>query len=198
MNRRDALRAVGSVGVVAFAGCTRIGSRTITNPDEELTDDGDVNLNFLTENGDKVATLTVMPGRQRYPGHAGAELPVKIAITHGKQTKIESLRLDLRAPASPTGAGAPAEIAFTTPFAQPHPSIKLYKNPDDVSTILDIPETGEQGEGNMVLDFLLLGLRDETVELAVDVAIEMKEKGALGRDYTLEGLSLVPLPEETE
>lgn len=198
MNRRGFLAAVGSVGAVATAGCSSVGSTTLTNPEEERTDDGDVNLDFRAESGEAVATLTVMPGRRRYPGHAGAEVPVKIAITHGDATKIESVRLDLRAPPTATGAGAPAEVAFTTPFAKPHPSIELYTDPDDVSTILEIPDTGEQGDGTMVFDFLLTGVRDATAELSVDATIALSEDGVLGQSYTLEGLSLVSLPDETE
>lgn len=198
MNRREVLAAVGTVGVVATAGCSSIGSTTITNPEGERTEDGDVNLNFRTESGKKVATLTVMPGRQRYSGHRGTEVPVKIAITHGDATKIESVRLDLRAPPTSTGAGVPAEVAFTTPFAKPHPSMELYTDPDDVSTILKIPDTGEQGDGNMIFDFLLTSVRDTTTELSVDAAVELSESGILDQNYTLEGLTLVPLPDETE
>lgn len=183
---------------MATAGCSSVGSTTITTPEEERTEDGDVNLNFRTEGGENVATITVMPGRQRYSGHRGAEVPVKIALTHGDATKIESVRFDLRAPPSPTGAGVPAEVAFTTPFAKPHPSIELYTDPDDVSTILDIPDTGAQGDGTMVFDFLLTGVRDATAELSVDATIELSEGGVLGQNYTLEGLALVPLPDETE
>jgi hypothetical protein len=198
MNRRDVLAAVGTAGVVATAGCTSLGSTTITNPEGERTDDGDVNLNFQTESGENVATLTVMPGRERYSGSRGTEIPVKIAITHGDATKIESVRLDLRAPPTSTGAGTPAEVAFTTPFAKPHPSIDLYTDPDDVSTILEIPDTGEQGDGNIVFDFLLTAVRDTTNELSVDAAIELSEGGVLGQNYTLEALTLVPLPGGTE
>lgn len=198
MQRRDVLAAVGTVGVMATAGCSSIGSTTITNPEGERTDDGDINLNFRTEKGDQVATLTVTPGRQRYPGHGGAEIPIKTAITHGDATKIESVRLALRAPPSPTGGGTPAAVAFTTPFAKPHPSIELYTGPDDSSTILDIQKTEEQGDGTMVFDFLLTGVRDATTELSVDAAIELSEGGVLGQNYSLEGLALIPLPDGTE
>jgi hypothetical protein len=198
MNRREFLAGVGSLGVVATAGCSSISSTTLTNPEEEQTDDGDINLNFRTDGGEEVATITVMPGRQRYSGHAGAEVPVKIAIMHGDTTKIESIQFDLRAPPTSTGAGTPAEVAFTTPFAKPHPSIDLYTDPDDVSTILEIPDTGEQGDGNIVFDFLLTAVRDTTTELSVDAAIELSEGGVLGQNYTLEGLTLVPLPGGTE
>lgn len=198
MRRRDLLAAVGTVGVTATAGCSSVGSTTLTNPEVEQTDDGDVNLNFRTESGENVATLTVMPGRQRYSGHRGTEIPVRIALTHGDATRIESVRLDLRAPPTVTGAGVPAEVAFTTPFAKPHPSIKLYTDPDDVSTILEIPDTGEQGDGTMVFDFLLTGVRDATTELSVDATMELSEDGVLGQNYTLEGLTLVALPDRTE
>lgn len=198
MNRRDVLAAVGTVGVVATAGCSDVGSTTITNPEREATEDGDVNLIFRTESGAEVTTLTIMPDRQRYSGHRGTEIPVKTAITHGDGTKIESVRLALRAPPTSTGAGVPAEIAFTTPFAKPHPSMELYTDPDDVSTILNIPDTGAQGDGNMVFDFLLTGVRDTTTELSTDVAVELSEGGVLGQNYTLEELTLVPLPDETE
>lgn len=198
MRRRDVLAAVGSLGVVATAGCSSVGSTTLTTPEEKQTDDGEVNLNFRTESGETVATLTVMPGRQRYSGHHGTEIPVKIALTHGDATKIESVRLDLRAPPTFTGAGVPAEVAFTTPFAKPHPSIELYTDPDDVSTILEIPNTGKQGDGTMVFDFLLTGVRDATTELSIDATIELSEDGVLGQNYTLEGLALVLLPDGTE
>lgn len=198
MRRRDVLGAVGTVGVTATAGCSSLSSTTIGNPAEEQTDDGDVNLNFRTESGKNVATLTVMPGRQRYSGSRGTEIPVKIALTHGDATKIESVRVDLRAPPTSTGASVPAEIAFTTPFAKPHPSIKLYTDPDDVSTILEIPDTGEQGDGTMVFDFLLTGVRDATTELSIDATVELSADGVLGQNYTLEGLALVPLPDGME
>lgn len=78
------------------------------------------------------------------------------------------------------------------------PSIELYTDPDDISTILDTPDTGEQGDGNMTLDFLLTSVRDTTTELSVDAAVELSEGGVLEQNYRLEGLALVPLPDETE
>jgi hypothetical protein len=195
MNRRDVLATVGSVGVVATAGCTSVGATTITDPDEERTDDGAVNLTFQMESGQSVATLTVMPGRQRYLGHDGEQVPVKIAITHPEATTIGSVRLELRAP--PSGAGVPAAVAFTTPFAKPHPSMELFTAPDDVSTVLAIPETGAQGDGTMLFDFLLTNLADGTAELAVDAKLQVTERGLLGEPYRLEGRTRVALPDQT-
>jgi hypothetical protein len=197
MNRRDAPAAAGSVGVAAAAGCTGLGSATIANREKERADSVDVDPRFRTESGEEVATVAITPGRRRYAGHGGAEIPVKIAITHGEPTTIERVRLALRAPPTSTGGGVPAAVAFTTPFAKPHPAVELYTDPDDGSTVLEIPETDEQGDGTAVFDFLLTGVRDATTELSVDVAVELSESGVLGRSYALERPALVPLPDET-
>lgn len=197
MNRRDAPAAAGSVGVAAAAGCTGLGSATIANREKERADSVDVDPRFRTESGEEVATVAITPGRRRYAGHGGAEIPVKTAITHGEPTTIERVRLALRGPPTSTRGGVPAAVAFTTPFAKPHPAVELYTDPDDGSTVLEIPETDEQGDGTTVFDFLLTGVRDATTELSVDVAVELSESGVLRRSYALERPALVPLPDET-
>lgn len=191
MRRREALVAAGSVGIGITAGC--LGSpTTISTPQEEQADDGETTLQF-EEDGTEVASLTVGPGRQRYSGAGGGQVPVDVAITHGEETTITGLTLTVRAP--PSGAEPPAELALTTPFGTPHPPLELYADPDGAGTVLAIDEMGEQGDGNVVLQFLLTGLRDAVSELRVEVTVELATRGVLGRQYTLDGHTTVPLPD---
>lgn len=196
MQRRDVLAAVGSLGAVATAGCTSLGSpTTISNPTREQDPDGDTSLQFRTEEGDQVATLTVQPGRRRYSGPGGGQVSVDVAITHPDETQITGLQLALQAP--PVGAGAPAEVALKTPFGTPHPAIDLYAAPDTGATVLAIDDLGAQGDGTVVFQFLLTGLGDSTAELDLDATIDATTRGLFGREYTLTGRALVPLPEDT-
>lgn len=195
MQRRTFLAGAGSVGIAATAGCTSLGSATtISNPTERRGDDGETSLQFRTDDGDRVATVTVHPGNRRYDGSGGAQVPVDVAITHGDETKITGLEFDLRAP--PSG-GSPAEVAIETPFGTPHPSMDLYADPEDASTVFAIDDLGEQGDGTLVFKFLLTGLRERTSELSVAVTVDVAAEGLLGGEYTLDGLTLVPLPPAT-
>lgn len=194
MRRREALVAAGSVGITLTAGCAGLGSTTVSTPDEQQADDGETNLRFQADDGTEVATLTVQPGRKRYSGVGGGQMSVDVAITHGDETTITGLELTLRAP--PSGADSPAEVALRTPFGTPHPSMELYAHPEGEGTVLAIDEMGEQGDGTMVLQFLLTGLRDAVSELKVDATVELAGRGVLGRKYTLDGLTLVSLPEK--
>lgn len=192
MRRREALVAAGSAGLALTAGCAGLGSpTTISNPEEQQADDGETTLVFRTDGGTEVAALTVQPGRRR-DGGAGGQAPVDVAITHDDETTITGLELTLRAP--PGGADTPAEIALTTPFGTPHPSIELYADPQGAGTVLAIDDMGEQGDGTVVFQFLLAGLRDTVSELTVDATVELAGRGVLTRNYTLDGRTLVSLP----
>lgn len=194
MQRREVLAVAGSIGVGASAGCLGLGSETtISNPAEFRAADGETTLQFQTDGGDEVGSLTIRPGTQRYSGHGGELVPVDVAITHRDGTAIDGLTLGLRAP--PGGAGAPAEVALQTPFGTPHPSMDLYAAPDDGGTVLSIDEMGEQGDGTLVLKFLLTGLGVSTTELEVDATVELTSSGVFTQDYTLTGLTLVSLPD---
>lgn len=195
MKRRDVLATTGSVGIVATAGCATLGSTTISSPTENQDSDGETSLDFQTDDGKEVATLTVQPDSRRYDGAGGEQVSVDVALTHPDGTKVTDLTLSLRAP--PSGAGTPTEIAFKTPFGTPHPQLDLYTDSDDAATVLAIDDMGEQGDGNMVFQFLLTGLGDTTSELAIDTEVGLAETGMLGQAYTLSGRTLVPLPAGT-
>jgi hypothetical protein len=196
MKRRNVLAAVGSVGMMATAGCAGLGSETISNPTEEQASDGETSLQFRADNGHDVATLTIRPGEKRYTGHGGQQIPVDIALTHSEQTTVTDLTLSLRAPAS--GPGAPAEVAVETPFGTPHPTLELYASPDDGATVLAIDDMGENGDGTVLFKFLLMGLGETISELTVDAEFGLEKPGVLGQSYKLKGLTLVPLPGGTE
>jgi len=147
---------------------------------------------YQTDGGDEVASLTVQPGQRRYSGAGGGQVPVDVAITHGDETTIIGLELTLRAP--PSGADTSAEIALKTPFGTPHPSLELYAHPNGDGTVLAVDEMGEQGDGTVVLQFLLTGVPDSVSELNVDATVELRGRGVLAQNYTLDGLTLVSLP----
>jgi len=191
MKRRDVLAAVGSAGAVAMAGCAGLGSETISNPVEDQASDGETTLSFQADDGNQVASLTARPAEQRFSSHGGQQIPVDIAITHPEGTTIRDLTLSLRAPPSGTGV---TEVAIETPFGTPHPSLDLYEAPDDGASVLTIDDLGKNGDGTVLFKFLLLGVGDAISEVEVDAEIGMSEKGMLGNEYTLKGLTLVPLP----
>jgi hypothetical protein len=58
-------------------------------------------------------------------------------------------------------------------FASPHPSIALYPDSEESSTIPEIRQTPEQGDGPMVLDVRLREVRDASTELSVDGPIQL-------------------------
>ena len=193
MKRRNFLAAAGSAGAAAMAGCSGLGSETISNPSEEQESDGETTLTFQADNGDQVATLTIQPAKQQYSGKSGQQVPVDIAITHSEETTITDLTLSLRTPPSGTGV---SEIALETPFGTPHPSLDLFADEDGAS-VLSIDDMGENGDGNVVFKFVMIGYGDINSELEVDAEIGLAETGFLNPDYTLNGLALVPLPDDT-
>lgn len=187
------LAAVGSAGMIATAGCTGLRAETISNPTEERTSNGETSVQFHADTGDRVTTLTIRPGKNRYSGHSGQQIPVDIALTHPETTTVTDVRFSLRAP--PSGAGAPAEVAVETPFGTPYPSLDLYASPDDGATVLAIDDMGENGEGTVLFKFLLTGLREATSELAISAEVGLEKTGILGQVYTLKESTLVPIPD---
>lgn len=182
--------------MLSVAGCTAIASQTtLSDPTIEQEDHGETHLTFNTD-GERLAVITIQPGRRRYSGHGGDSTPVDIQIWHRDPTKIDSLKLRLRAP--PSGVGPPAQVALTAPPWTPHPSIQLYTDRQDSSTIFEIDEMGDQGDGTMPFEFALSGLEKSTSELFVDAAVGLTEQGVLGQNYSLEGRTRTPLPDSDD
>lgn len=167
-------------------------SKTLSNPTTEREDHGETHLLFQTD-GDRVASFTVQPGRRRYSGPAGEQITLDVSCAHRDGTKITGLRLKLRT--LPGGGPPPAQVSLTTPFGTPHPALQLYRDPQDLGTILDIPDAGEVGDGTLTLEFLLSSLEASTSELEVDATVELTEQGMTGTDYTLDALTLIQLPD---
>lgn len=192
MNRRTFLGAAGSSGLLSVAGCTTIVSpTTLSSPRVERDDHGEAHLHF-EEDEERLAIVTVQPGRQRYSGPGGDTLDVDVQLWHRDETEITSLTLALRAP--PTGAGVPAQIALTAPQWKPHPSIELYTHPQERSTVFEIDEMGGQGDGTVTFEFAVTSLAASTSELLVDVTANLAEQGILDENVTIEGRTRVPLP----
>jgi hypothetical protein len=175
-----------------MAGCAGLGSETISNPTEDQASARETTLAFQSDDGNQVAKLTVRTAEQRYSRHGGQQIPVDIAITHPEKTTVTDLLLSLRAP--PAGRGV-TEVALETPFGTPHPSLDLYAAPDDAASVLAVDDMGDYGDGTVLFKFLLLGADDAVSELAVDAEVGLTESGMLGTEYTLEGQTLVPLPD---
>lgn len=192
MDRRTFLSAAGGTGLLSLAGCTAIASQsTLDNPTVERENDGETHLVYKTDQ-EELATVTIQPGRERYTGSGDGSLPVDVSLWHRDETKIESLRLKLRAP--PSGAGVPAQIALTAPAWNPHPSIQFYTDRDDGGMILEIDEMGEQGDGTITFEFILTALAESVSELRVDVTAQLTENSVRDKAYTIEGRTRVPLP----
>lgn len=193
MDRRQYLTTLASIGVGTIAGCSVPGgSQTLSNPTTEQEDDGETHLLFHAD-GDRLASLTIQPGRQRYSGSTGEQISVDVSVAHRDGTKIAGLRLKLRTLSE--GGKPPAQVALITPFGTPHPSMELYTDPQDGGAILDIADTSEVGDGTLTLKFLLTTLEASTSELEVDATIELTEQEVFGADYTLDALTLIQLPD---
>jgi hypothetical protein len=193
VKRRTFFGAAGGAGLLSLAGCTAVASQsTLDNPTVERENDGETHLIYKTDQ-EELATVTIQPGRKRYAGSGDGTLPVDVSLWHRNETKIESLRLKLRAP--PSGAGVPAQIALTTPPWNPHPSIQFYTNRDNGEMILEIDEMEEQGDGTMTFEFILTDLAASVSELRIDVTAQLTENSILGETSTIEGRTQVPLPD---
>lgn len=192
MDRRHYLTAVSSFGAGTLAGCSMPRqSRTISNPTTEHEDDGETHLFFQTD-ANRIATLSVQPGREYYAGLGGSQLPVDISIAHADRTKITSLTLKLRT--LPEGGKSPAEAALITPFGTPNPALELYTDPADGGTILSIPNAEDVGTGTVTLEFFLSSIDPSTTEMELDATIKLTEQDLLGTHYTLTSLTIISLP----
>lgn len=192
MDRRDYLAVLSSVGAATLAGCSIPGqSRTLSNPTTEEEDDGETHL-FFTADTTRVATVSIQPGRDRYDGPGGTQIPVDISISHADRTKITSLTLALRTLTE--GGKPPAEAALLAPFGTPHPGLELYTDPADGGTVLTIPDARDIGSGTVTLKLLLSSVASSTTEMALDATIDLSEHGLFGTKYTLSSITTIPLP----
>lgn len=192
MDRRDYLAALSSVGAAALAGCSVPGqSRRLSNPRTEEEDDGETHV-FFTADTTRVATVSVQPGRERYDGPVGTQIPIDISIAHAGRTTITSLTIALRTLTE--GGTPPAEAALLTPFGTPHPGLELYTDPADGGTVLTIPNSEDIGSGTVTLKFLLSSVAQSTTEMTLDATIELAEHGLFGTQYMLSSITTIPLP----
>lgn len=197
MNRRRFLAGLGGIGLVGTAGYVAIvGSRTLSNPAEEREADGETHLRFQADD-EWVATLTVSPGTRRYSGASGGEVPVDVSIAHREGTTITSLALGLRTRSHDGSGYSPVEVALATPWGTPHPALQLYTDPRGGGTILEVEEMGGQGRGTTTFEFLLTGVDASTSDLGVNATVDLATRDALEGGYTLEGRTLIRLPDRT-
>jgi hypothetical protein len=193
MERRQFLAGIGGGGLLSLAGCTVPGTTsTLSSPTREQEDDGDTHLYF--ESGDeRLATLSVQPSHRRYRGTAGAEVPLVVSISHREATKISSI--DLRFRVLSDEREVPAQLAVTMPQWTPRPSVEMYTTPDGRDSRFIIDEMGAQGSGALLLEFLLQALGESARAVEFEASLGLQSEELLGRDYSLNGQTEVPLPE---
>ncbi len=195
MNRRGYLGAIASFGTAMLAGCSVPGqSHTLSNPTTERGTDGETRLFYQAEPS-RIATVSILPGKERYSGPTGDQLSIDIKIEHTDGTNITGVMLKLRT--LPAGGNPPADAALLPPFGTPHPAIDLYDDPDDGGTILSIPTAEAIGTGTVTLGFILSSIDPSTTEMAVEATIELTEMSVMGTDYVLSALTIIPLPNPT-
>jgi len=150
MRRRAFLTGVTLGATTTIAGCSAPGqSRSLGQPREESDGDRERHLVFERD-GDAVVTLTL---QQRFdPSPPLNRFQLRFVISHSEQTKVRSLRLDLRSP--PSLSEVPADVFLKKPDGSPWPDLE-FRSVENNWTRIAAEGLGDLGRGTLGLDVVV-------------------------------------------
>ncbi|WP_226007780.1 hypothetical protein [Natrinema salinisoli] len=153
MDRRRYL-ALSAVISGTTAGCTSVGGKTSLSSNTETNDSHGL-LRFRKDNetGEEIARVQIV--KLSINDEERDHYPFRISTWQQEGIRLSSLRLKFRSP--------PYEPGFSPPgiyLREGHHAEKadLYRDEDDSSTtVVDLPDTSDIGDGSISLQFLLTG-----------------------------------------
>lgn len=189
MNRRQYLAAGGLVAV-GTAGCTAVRGETHLTPDDVIEHGTSIVLPFSDNDED---ILRIQFDKHFTDDDKREYYPFVISTLQPAGEQIDSLRLKFRSP--PVTAGfSPAGI-YVREDGHAHKG-KLSQDGDDPSTtVLDLPDTTDIGQGSVVLTLLLAGDHKQTPQkLWMGIEAELSSDSLLGTEYSATGDLTVEFP----
>jgi hypothetical protein len=146
--RRRKFLVTATLPLLATAGCL---DRTEPLTAERVGDDpGDTAIRF-SDGDENVASLAV-----RHPDAYGTDAgPIRFSpsVWHRKDTHLDRLRYEIRAPA--TGTDPHVEVTLATPPGGPWPEVRYGLAEDGRTTVFEADDLGFVGTGTVTLEFYL-------------------------------------------
>lgn len=143
---------VAVVLFIAFAATTGL-SRTNLNDFREETQANEKHITF-SHRGEDIVTISVRATPNTYADNS--TIPLMVALTHPKNTKIDSLKISIHPPQT-TSHFSYGDIFLKTPEWNPDPMLSFHTNTESGKpvSVLEIPDMGVQGKGFPRFDFLI-------------------------------------------
>lgn len=182
MDRRTFL-ATGLAGAgLATAGCSSILGETVTltDPETGIQDDGQEKYLTYRHDGDRIVTLGF--DQREVQASPTDRFGFRISVPHSDDTKIESFRLDLRAPRS--SIDPPAKIYLGSPAGGLWPDL-TFTQVENRWTRIALDDTGELGEGTVTLETIVDPFSAPTEEVAIRADLSLSSS-ASNRTYEVD------------
>lgn len=189
MHRRSYLVASGVV-VASTAGCTAINRETHLTADEIVEHGTSIVLPFSDDGEEKLR----LQFDKQFTGDENRDYyPFFISTLQPDGQQIDSLRLKFRSPPHSSGF-SPAGIALRE---DGHADMAtLFQDGNDPSTtVIDLPDTADVGQGSAVINLLFEGNHDEAPQrLWIQVQAVLSSDSRLGTEYSATGDLTVAFP----
>ena len=189
MNRRKYLVASGLVAA-SIAGCTGVDREAHLTADEMVKHGTSVVLPFR-DDGEDILRLQI---DKQFTGDENREYyPFFVSTLQPDGHQIDSLRLKFRSPPHTSGF-SPAGIALRED-GHAHKATLSQHGEDPSTTLIELPDTADIGEGSLVVNLLLEGNHAEDPQhLWINIGAELSSNGLLGTDYSATGDLTVGFP----
>lgn len=186
MDRRRFLATSTAVSALSLSGCTALGVGTTNlRPADTKTEPIATHLQF--EQGDRKLLVFSTRYLDGYDESTG-RIPIEFDVWHAEETRIESFRFDVRAPANEREPLT--TVALETPFGSAK-SLDFYES-DGRETVVAADDLGEYGDSTFSLSLSLDPQEmPETLPIHVRGTFDLTETGFLGGEYHLEGQTTV-------
>lgn len=181
------LIVVITIGIYDFS----ISQKTLINT-REIVQEDEKHLAFY-DNNERILTISLLH-HQGYSNKTG-EIPFRVVASHKEDTTIENMNLVIKFPRSGAWVEKRGEIYLKTPEGYPFPKIH-FERTDDLNTRLEIPDMEPQGEGTVMLHFLLKPEWnvESSTNITVDINTVLTENRLFGNKYHAEEQTTVEIP----
>lgn len=101
-----------------------------------------------------------------------------MTVSHSRSTTIDDVRIELD---TAPGERPKPDVYLRTPEARPYPEVHYHTDVETGAAVLDVPDTGGQGNGTMTFQFLVAPLSEERVEVVGETSVTQTGRRFVGR-----------------
>lgn len=155
---------------IGIAGCSGLlgGTINLTDPETGLQDGGREKYHTYRHDDERIVTIGF--DQRNVPASLTDQFGFRISVSHSDETKIESFQFDLRVPQS--SIDPPADIYLESPSGGLWPDI-TYREVEDQWTRIALADTGELGDGTMILEAIVNPTSVPAEEVGIRAEMEL-------------------------